>query len=121
MLEGPTYATIRVCNPRNPKRCQTVKGVVVDTGATDTFLPADVLAKVGIKLRKTETARIATGERITYRSGDAVLYVNGRRTTSPVAATQPLAPPRVGVTVLEHVGLKPNPLTHKLEDAEKLA
>lgn len=54
-----------LCNPTDPKKCITVKNVVVDTGATSTVLPRSVAEKIGIAASTTTPVlESLTGESI---------------------------------------------------------
>lgn len=65
-----------VANPNRPERRVTL-GLTVDTGATYTFLPAEVVAQLGLLTPRRRRVTLASGEQVTYPMGQVAMRLNG--------------------------------------------
>ncbi|MBI2000811.1 MAG: aspartyl protease family protein, partial [candidate division NC10 bacterium] len=75
---------ITVAHPTEPGNSARLE-LLVDTGATISFVPADVLANLGIEPRWAEREfETASGAVIRRRVGVASLAVDGHETITPV-------------------------------------
>ena len=96
---GRITVTIEVGDPQE-QRFQEVE-VIVDTGATLSAIPADILRELGIQVRRTENARLANGTRMPVEIGGATIKVEGdnyqhRRHLRPARQPQPAGSRSVG-------------------------
>src|SRR5205085_609425 len=89
-------------------RSVTLAGVLVDTGATFLSLPADLIARLGLRVLWDRTISTAARPQRARLFRNAELTVLGRRATADVlelpAGTQPL----FGVIPLEALGIEPD-------------
>src|SRR5439155_10821607 len=73
---------------------------LVDTGATDTFLPASVLLKLGIQPSGRRTYELADGSEQELPIGFGVVEVLGQKAGSTLVFAGEKEEPLLGVTVL---------------------
>ena len=87
---------------------------LVDTGATDTFLPASVLRKLGIRPSARRSYELADGteQELPIRFG--VIEVLGRAAGGTLVFAGDNEEPLLGVTVLELIGLWIDPQRERL-------
>ena len=105
--------TARLARPQNPERHLDL-GLLVDTGATWTLLPQDVVDALGLSPSRERSVTLANGERATYRSGEVVITLNDEDLTTPYLAGPPGCLPLLGAVTLEQGGLAPDPIRHIL-------
>lgn len=110
---GHIYADVTV-RPMTDSGKSWTGRMLVDTGATDTFVPASVLRKLGIKPAERRTYELADGTLARLPIGFGVVEVLGR----PAGATLVFAgegeEPLLGVTVLESAGFWVDPARERL-------
>jgi clan AA aspartic protease len=87
---------------------------LVDTGATDTFLPASVLRKLGIQPSARRSYELADGTEQDLPIGFGVIEVLGRAAGSTLVFAGEKEEPLLGVTVLESAGLWIDPQHERL-------
>jgi clan AA aspartic protease len=88
--------------------------VLVDTGATDTFLPASVLRKLGIKASGQRSYELADGREQELPIGFGVVEVLGQPAGATLVFAGDNEEPLLGVTVLESTGLWLDPQRERL-------
>jgi clan AA aspartic protease len=88
---------------------------LVDTGATDTMVPASELVRIGITPVGTRVYELADGTRQEFSFGLAVVEVMGTVTSENVIFAPEGIEPLLGVTVLEHLGLQVDPVSSSLK------
>src|SRR5438552_8497388 len=74
--------------------------VLVDTGATDTFLPASVLRKLGIRPAARRSYELADGTEQELPIGFGVIEVLGRAAGGTLVFAADNEEPLLGVTIL---------------------
>lgn len=110
---GHIYAKLTVKPlPDSTKSC-TGKALV-DTGATDTFLPASVLQKLGIKPAGKRSYELADGSMQDLPIGFGVVEVQGLPAGCTLVFAGEKEEPLLGVTVLESIGLLLDPRRERL-------
>ncbi len=114
---GITKVDIRVCRIDRPERGMLVKGVGVDTGATVSAIPIDVVRELGIKLPDKRRFLLATGRSVQRQVGYALIEFEGRRTSDDIIAIKS-GPPLLGVRALEGMGLEVDPRTGRVKKLE---
>ena len=87
---------------------------LVDTGATDTFLPASVLHKLGIKPAGKRAYELADGSVQDLPIGFGVVEVEGLPAGCTLVFAGEKEEPLLGVTVLESTGLWLDPQRERL-------
>ncbi len=98
-----------------PDSTKSWKGsALVDTGATDTFLPASVLRKIGIKPSARRSYELADGSEAELPIGFGVIEILGRAAGSTLVFAGDDEEPLLGVTVLESAGFWIDPQRERL-------
>jgi aspartyl protease family protein len=91
---------------------------IVDTGAIYTVIPKSVAHKLRLKETGRRKFKIANGDVVEYPVSEAYIIVNGEGVTSVVAIADEKTPLLLGVTTLELMGLRVDPVTGKLTPLE---
>ena len=92
---------------------------LVDTGATNTVLPASLLQGLGIEPVETRFARVADGRRVELQTAWARFSVQGRNAVARVAFG-PEGQYLMGATTLEDLALVVDPVDQRLIEQEDL-
>ena len=109
---GATHVTVTVRNLANKK---TWEGLfLVDTGATDSLVPAKHLKRIGIRPQGTRTYELADGSELKMRIGAAQLEFMGEFAGVTIVFGDDDAEPILGVTALESVGIEVDPKSQRL-------
>jgi predicted aspartyl protease len=101
------------CNPQFEDRVTPAIEVLVDTGAELTWLPAELLVKIGIQPRRKRTFQTATKQLIEREVGYAILRAEGFETTDEVVFAQPTDLGLLGVRTIEGFGVMVDNLAHR--------
>jgi hypothetical protein len=72
-----TYVEMQVANVADPDRTETLS-FLVDSGATYSVVPSDVLDRLGIRPLSVQEFRLANGDKISRKKGTA-LFRYGER------------------------------------------
>src|SRR5437660_7957535 len=110
---GHIYAEITVRPLAGSTKSWTGQALV-DTGATDTFLPASVLRKLGIQPSGRRAYELADGTEQELPIGFGVVEILGRPAGSTLVFAGDKEEPLLGVTVLESTGLWIDPQRERL-------
>ncbi len=89
-------------------RSVTLDNVLVDTGATFLSLPANVIARLGLRTRRTLTIATATGPATARLLGTVNLTVMGRSGAFDVLELPTGTTPLLGVIPMEALGVEPD-------------
>ena len=92
---------------------------LVDTGATNTMLPASLLHQLGIEPVEIRYARVADGRRVELQTAWARFSVQGRNAVARVAFG-PEGRYLVGATTLEDLAFVVDPVDQRLIEQEDL-
>ena len=87
---------------------------LVDTGATDTMVPASALNRVGIRSVGRHQYEMADGSRVEYEFGLAQIEFMDEITAGRVIFGPEGVEPILGVTALESVGVVVDPANQRL-------
>ncbi len=101
------------CNPQREESLTPAVEVLVDTGAELTWLPAELLARAGIKPRRKRTFQTATKQLIEREVGYAILRAEGFETTDEIVFAQPTDMNLLGVRTLEGFGVMVDNIAHR--------
>ena len=101
------------CNPQREDRTTPPIEVLVDTGAELTWLPAEMLAKIGIQPRRKRTFQTAAKQLIEREVGYAILRAEGFETTDEVVFAQPADLNLLGVRTIEGFGVMVDNIAHR--------
>ena len=86
---GTFYTGCKVENHKDPKKVAVVPKLLVDTGSEFTWLPGDVLERIGVEpVKKDLRIQMANGEIITRSVGYAILRVDRFETIDEVVFAQ---------------------------------
>ena len=88
---------------------------LVDTGATDSMAPADELEKIGIAREGRMVYALADGTVKEYAYGLVRIEFMGEVTAGRVVFGEPGSEPLLGVTALESVGIRVDPVHKTLQ------
>ena len=114
---GTFSVSLQVGNPFTQQE-ETVEAIV-DTGASDSVIPASLLRRLGIQPVRTARFRTASGERVEYEVGWALFSAEGERCLANVMFG-PEENPLMGATTLEQLYLAVDPVDQRLVPQEAL-
>ena len=104
---------IVACNPKREELATPPIEVLVDTGAELTWLPAELLAKIGIAPRRKRTFLTATKQILEREVGYAILRAEGYETADEIVFAQPTDMSLLGVRTLEGFGVMVDNIAHR--------
>ncbi len=110
---GHIYAEITV-RPLAVSAKSWTGRALVDTGATDTFLPSSVLRKLGVRPAGRRAYELADGSEQELPIGFGIIEVLGRAAGGTLVFAGEEEEPLLGVTVLESAGLWIDPQRERL-------
>ncbi len=111
---GVTHVTVAVANPTDPDR--RWEGLfLVNTGATDCYVPASRLREVGIEPGGQRTYELADGTEIALGVGVARIEFMGDIVGATVIFGEEDCEPILGVTALESAGIEVDPVNQRLK------
>ena len=87
---------------------------LVDTGATYTSLPANILSQLGIESRESRTFELADDRVVEYPVGYATIRLEGRELIVLVVFAPEGTGPLLGATTLETASLAVDPIHKRL-------
>ncbi len=110
---GPTRVTTEITALSDGEKSYEAV-FLVDTGATDSLVPAPELEKIGLRREGKMTYELANGEVREYAYGLARIQFMGEITAGRVIFGEPDCEPLLGVTALESVGIMVDPASKTL-------
>jgi len=113
MRVGTFAVPVVVRNPRHPERSVALD-LLVDTGATWTLLPADIVTRLGLPTPWRRSVTLASGDPVTYATGEVALRLDGEELTTIFLAGPLGALGLLGAVTLEQFGLAPDPVKKAL-------
>src|SRR5688572_25957566 len=111
---GMTHVAIDVASVANPDVVETVE-FLVDSGATYSVVPGDILDKLGIAPLAEQVFRLA-GRKISRRKGGAVFKFRERIGVADVIFGESGDSNLLGAFTLEALGLSLDPLKRELNE-----
>jgi aspartyl protease family protein len=108
-----------VANPAAPERRVGVE-LVVDTGATYSLLPDEIVRRLGLITPWQRTATLASGEDRTFPMGQVLMRLNGEEMSTIFLAGPPGCPGLIGAVTLEEFALAADPLHRRLVPVPKV-
>ena len=100
---GLTVLTLDVANPADPTAREPVE-FLVDSGAVYSFVPRDVLSRLGIVSHSRQRFRLADGSTIERDRGDALFFYKNQRGAAPVIFGEAGDATLLGAVTLESLG-----------------
>ena len=113
---GMTNVQIIIKNLQDPKK-QYQGRFLVDSGATYTVVPKDILYRLGIKPQREEEFSLADGSTIKRKVGSALYEFEGKESAAPILFGEKGDSLLLGAFTLEALGLTLNPLSSTLHQA----
>lgn len=101
---GLTILKLDVANPADADRRESVE-FLIDSGAVYSFVPRDVLSRLGITPYGRQGFRLADGSSIERDRGDAIYFFKNARGAAPVIFAEPGDATLLGAVTLESLGL----------------
>ena len=87
---------------------------LVDTGATYSLLPAEIVERLGLTAEEEWPALLANGEPVVYRLGEVRIRLGRRERTTIFVAGPPRCLPLLGAVTLEEFALAADPRHQQL-------
>ena len=103
---GIFRTTIAIAPLAEPSRTRELHDVMVDTGSEYNWLPAGVLAEVGITPVRVDRFETADGRILEREVGLAILHAGGRFTATPVVFARQSDMTLLGAIGLEGLNLR---------------
>ncbi len=98
-----TVLSLEVANPANPAQRERVD-FLIDSGAVYSFVPRDVLVRLGIVPHSRQRFRLADGSSIERERGDALFFYKNQRGAAPVIFAEEQDATLLGAVTLESLG-----------------
>lgn len=118
---GTFHTSCRVVNVTDRKKSADVLDMLVDTGSEYTWIPTQILERLGVKREKKDLVFImANGQQITRNVGFAVIHVADAFTVDEVVFAQPGDLSLLGARSLEGLNLAVDARQKKLVAAGPL-
>jgi clan AA aspartic protease len=95
------------------KRFETLRAIV-DTGATYTLIPRDVLEQLQVSPTEERPFILANGEQVIYGMAWVRVRLEGREQPTQAIFGRPGSDPFLGAVTLEEFGLSVDPLNQRL-------
>ena len=110
---GMFEVNVKLTNLAAPGRAEEVS-LLVDTGATLSWVPREVLNRLGAAVFSRLPFELADGRRLERDITTVLLTVDGRKAPVPVAFGEAGEAAVLGATALESLGLLVDPVAQKL-------
>lgn len=114
---GTFRIAVEIENPARPGPREVVPGVLVDTGAELSWIPAAILESLGVERRKHWRFRQADGAIVERWAGWVGIYVAGTSTVDEIVFGEPGDLLLLGARSLEGMNLRVDPFNKALVDA----
>lgn len=111
---GVIHVPVTIRETRKSRKAYTAN-FLVDTGATDCFVPARELRRIGIEPAGWVECEMADGARVEYGFSVAVIEFMGTFTAGRVIFGPDDCEPLLGVTAMESVGVVIDPQNERLK------
>jgi clan AA aspartic protease len=108
-----TFSVPLTVSDQSNSRAEQVEALV-DTGATNTVLPADLLERLGVQPYRQSTFQLADGRELELEIGRAWVRVDGQREYTQVVFGPPGSDPILGAITLEEMNLSVGPVSQTL-------
>jgi predicted aspartyl protease len=103
-----------VWNPHNPEK-RLILGLIVDTGATYTTLPASMLEKLGVMPIRVIRVRLADNRVVERLVGEIGIEIEGYRASATPVIFGNEGVYLLGAVTMEQLGLAPDPVEKRLK------
>jgi clan AA aspartic protease len=117
---GQFSVHVAVAHPADPTRVAQVE-LLVDTGATLTWVPREVLNQLGVPRLRRRPFVVAEGRTVERDTAGAVVRLNGNEASVTVVVAEPGDGHLLGATALESLGFSADTIGRRLFPQELLA
>lgn len=117
---GMFEVTVKLANLASPSRTEEVS-LLVDTGATLSWIPKSVLGKLGVAPISRVAFSVADGRELERDVTGILLAIDGKKAAVTVAYGEPGEAAVLGATALESLGFLVDPIGQKLIPRKLLA
>lgn len=114
---GMTDIALTVLNQKDPQKKVQVK-FLVDSGASFTSLPSQVVKMLEVKPQFEESFSLADASTITRKIGNVLIRWRGREVATPVILGEKGDKALLGAITLESLGVVLDPLKRQLRPAD---
>lgn len=104
---------VTLIHPEHRDRSMTLD-LLVDTGATYTLLPPDLVTQLDLPMLEQQPAELANGERVMVRIGEVRVRLGDRERTTMFVEGPPGCHLLLGAFTLEAFGLAADPVHQRL-------
>ena len=109
---------VELSNPTDPRQFERIE-LLVDTGATLSVVPAPMLERLGVRPLGRRDFK-GFGGVVRRQTGNVTMAYDGAAAGITVVFGEPDDPPILGVTALESLGYRVDPVTGELHPTEML-
>jgi predicted aspartyl protease len=109
------------CNPKSEERVTPPLEALVETGSELTWLPGDVLLKIGVAPRRKRAFLTATKQAVEREVGYAILRADGYETADEVVFAEPGDLTLLGVRTIVGFGVMVDDIAHRFVATTTLA
>jgi clan AA aspartic protease len=110
---GQITVTVTVSNPSERSRQAVVK-LIVDIGATLSWVPREIVERLGVPLLRRRPFLLADGRTIERDTAGTVVKLNGTEANVTIVIAEKGDGHLLGVTALETLGLAVDPVNLRL-------
>lgn len=108
-----TFLKVTISSPSDVKKAKILE-FLIDSGATYSIVPQDLLSKLGIKPEETREFTLANGQAVKRKLGGIRYKYDGHIGFAPVIFGEKGDSTLLGITALESMGMALNPLKREL-------
>ncbi len=117
---GQFSVRVTVAHPSDATRAAEVE-LIVDTGATLTWVPREVLQQLGVPRLRRRSFLVADGRTIERDTAGAIVRLDGTEANVTVVVAEPGDGNLLGATTLESLGFGVDPIRQRLVPQQLLA
>jgi len=117
---GQFSVRVTIVHPTEADR-QTEMELLVDTGATLSWVPREVLDQLGAPRLRRRTFLVADGRTVERDTAGAIVRLNGSEANVTLVVAEPGDGRLLGATTLESLGFAVDPIRRQLVPQELLA
>ncbi len=117
---GQFSVLVTIAHPTDPQRVAEME-LLVDSGATLSWVPREVLDRLGVPRLPRRSFLVADGRTIERETAGASVRVNGSEAIVTLVVAEPGDGHLLGATALESLGFGIDPIRRRLVPQELLA
>ena len=117
---GRFSVTVVVAHPAEPSRAAEVT-LIVDTGATLSWVPREIVERLGVPMLRRRPFMLADGRTIERDTANAIVKFDGVEAGVTVVVAEPGDGHLLGATTLESLGFAVDPIHQRLVPQTLLA